>query len=164
MFKISSVPPPSPATAPNSCLPLRRPGGRREGAAGGSSNRAPLSHAYSWTDPRPPSVVLPKSQSDTSGAGFSLPPGAPLPIPGEPAAEVRERPPRLPAGSEAGPGGAGLLGGGAGLREDTAARAAGTCSRRMGPLPLSPPAMLRPPLLLLLLLLLGPGLGPSAGE
>ncbi|XP_032248124.1 group 10 secretory phospholipase A2-like [Halichoerus grypus] len=32
----------------------------------------------------------------------------------------------------------------------------------MGPLPLSPPAMLRPPLLLLLLLLLGPGLGPTS--
>lgn len=45
-----------------------------------------------------------------------------------------------------------------------AARAAGTCSRRMGPLPPSPPAMLPPLPLLLLLLLLGPALGPSAGE
>lgn len=45
-----------------------------------------------------------------------------------------------------------------GSERTPAALAAGTCSRRMGPLPLSPPAMLP---LLLLLLLLGPG---HAGE
>ncbi|XP_034525461.1 group 10 secretory phospholipase A2 [Ailuropoda melanoleuca] len=39
-------------------------------------NRAPLSQVYSSTDPRPPSVILRSSQSDTSGARFSLQPRA----------------------------------------------------------------------------------------